>query len=119
MKPPSGPKKTNPNKACPELAEALSVAEGAVEWANFFKGQNELKIACQKIWPRPGGTRADFLLESLFPWRYNHPCRWHKETEITKIADSILLFQRDSGGWPKNCDMQAILTGGQEIKLLQ
>ena len=30
--PPSGPKKTNPNKA------------------NFFKGQNELKIACRKIW---------------------------------------------------------------------
>ncbi len=29
------PKKTNPNKA------------------NFFKGQNELKIACQKIWPHP------------------------------------------------------------------
>jgi len=26
----------------------------AVEWANFFKGQNELKIACQKIWPHPG-----------------------------------------------------------------
>jgi len=48
--PPSGPKKTNPNKAnsnpikaCPELAEALSAAEGAVEWANFFKGQNELR----------------------------------------------------------------------------
>jgi len=43
------PKKTNPNKpnsnpikACPELAEALSAAEGAVEWANFFKGQNRL-----------------------------------------------------------------------------
>ncbi len=33
--PPSGSKKTNPNKA------------------NFFKGQNELKIACQKIWPHP------------------------------------------------------------------
>jgi hypothetical protein len=29
-------------KACPELAEALSAAEGAVEWANFFKGQNRL-----------------------------------------------------------------------------
>ena len=36
MKPPSGPKKTNPNKP------------------NFFKGQNELKIACPKIWPHPG-----------------------------------------------------------------
>ncbi len=34
----SGPKKqtqTNPIKPCPELAEALSAAEGAVEWANL------------------------------------------------------------------------------------
>jgi len=31
--PPSGSKKTKPNKP------------------NFFKGQNELKIACRKIWP--------------------------------------------------------------------
>jgi len=29
------PQKTNPIKPCPELAEALSAAEGAVEWANF------------------------------------------------------------------------------------
>jgi len=34
---------SNPIKACPVLAEALSAAEGAVEWANFQKGQNELK----------------------------------------------------------------------------
>jgi len=33
---------SNPIKACPELAEALSGAEGAVEWANFFKAQNRL-----------------------------------------------------------------------------
>jgi len=46
MKPPSGPKKQtqnkpNPNtiKACPELAEALSAAEGAVEWANCKRGR--------------------------------------------------------------------------------
>ncbi len=34
--PPSGPKKTNPNK--PNSNLVLS----AVEWANFFKGQNPL-----------------------------------------------------------------------------
>ena len=47
MKPPSGPKKTNPIQT--QSKPVLS----AVEWANFFKGQNELKIACQKIWPHP------------------------------------------------------------------
>jgi len=30
---------SNPIKACPELAEALSAVEGAVEWANFRKDQ--------------------------------------------------------------------------------
>ena len=34
----------------------------------------------------------------------------YPETEITKIADNILIFQRNNGGWPKNYDMQAILT---------
>jgi PelA/Pel-15E family pectate lyase len=37
----------------------------------------------------------------------------YKETEITRIADNILLYQRDNGGWPKNYDMQAILTSKQ------
>ncbi len=48
------PKKTNPNKA------------------NFFKGQNELKIACQKIWPHPQKRKAQeksgFFLNSLIYW---------------------------------------------------
>ncbi|MFA5326331.1 MAG: pectate lyase [Prolixibacteraceae bacterium] len=37
----------------------------------------------------------------------------YPETEITKIADNILLYQRNDGGWPKNYDMQAILTPEQ------
>lgn len=41
----------------------------------------------------------------------------YSETEITKIADNILLFQRDNGGWPKNFDMRAILTDDQKEKL--
>ncbi len=48
------PKKTNPNKA------------------NFFKGQNELKIACRKIWPHPqkrnAREKSGFFLNSLIYW---------------------------------------------------
>lgn len=43
----------------------------------------------------------------------------YPETEITKIADNILLYQRDNGGWPKNYDMQAILTPEQVDSLLK
>jgi len=35
------PKKTNPKQTQNK--------------PNFFKGQNELKIACRKIWPQPIG----------------------------------------------------------------
>jgi PelA/Pel-15E family pectate lyase len=41
----------------------------------------------------------------------------YKETEITRIADNIVLYQRNNGGWPKNYDMQAILTKAQADSL--
>jgi PelA/Pel-15E family pectate lyase len=43
----------------------------------------------------------------------------YKETEITRIADNILVFQRNNGGWPKNYDMQAILTKEQADSLMR
>lgn len=43
----------------------------------------------------------------------------YNETQITQIADNILLYQRNNGGWPKNYDMQAILTSPQADSLLK
>jgi PelA/Pel-15E family pectate lyase len=43
----------------------------------------------------------------------------YRETEIIKIADNILLYQRNNGGWPKNYDMQAILTKKQIDTLIK
>lgn len=37
----------------------------------------------------------------------------YSEDRVIQIADNILLYQRDDGGWPKNYDMQAILTPAQ------
>ncbi len=42
----------------------------------------------------------------------------YEPTQIKEIADNILLYQRDNGGWPKNYDMQAILTPEQKEKVL-
>ena len=42
----------------------------------------------------------------------------YKPTEITAIADNMLLFQKNNGGWPKNYDFFAILTPEQK-KLVQ
>jgi PelA/Pel-15E family pectate lyase len=38
----------------------------------------------------------------------------YKPTDIKKIADNILLFQKTNGGWPKNYDMLAVLTPNQK-----
>ena len=35
----------------------------------------------------------------------NKPDEWYASAEALRIADNVLLFQRDSGGWPKNIDM--------------
>lgn len=42
----------------------------------------------------------------------------YKPTEIVNIADNILLFQKNNGGWPKNYDVFAILTPDQKDSLL-
>jgi PelA/Pel-15E family pectate lyase len=47
----------------------------------------------------------------------NQPC--YRPTQIKEIADNILLYQKDNGGWPKNYDMRAILTKEQKDKLIR
>jgi PelA/Pel-15E family pectate lyase len=38
----------------------------------------------------------------------------YDRSEIAKIADNILRYQKSNGGWPKNYDMRAILTDEQQ-----
>ena len=37
----------------------------------------------------------------------------YKPTDVSEIADNIVLFQKNNGGWPKNYDIFAILTADQ------
>ncbi len=37
--------------------------------------------------------------------------------QVREIADNILLFQRENGGWPKDYDMQAVLTPAQREQI--
>lgn len=38
----------------------------------------------------------------------------YQPTDLAPIADNILLFQKENGGWPKNYDVFAILTPAQK-----
>src|SRR3989442_10306478 len=42
---------------------------------------------------------------------------WYGSTEAVRIADNVLLYQRDWGGWPKNIDMASALTEREKAVL--
>ena len=43
----------------------------------------------------------------------------YEVNEYTKIAENILLYQKNNGGWPKNYDMLAILANEQKDKVVK
>lgn len=45
--------------------------------------------------------------------------RRYGASEVSRIADNILLYQKANGGWPKNYDMLAILDREQRESLLK
>lgn len=42
---------------------------------------------------------------------------WYGSPEAMRVAENVLLYQRDIGGWPKNTAMHLVLTMEQEKKL--
>jgi pectinesterase len=50
---------------------------------------------------------------------YQQPDSWYGSGEAISIAENVLLYQRDIGGWPKNISMQNPLSKPEKEKLLQ
>ena len=46
------------------------------------------------------------------------PKLWYAVDEATRIANQVLMYQRENGGWEKNVDMAAMLTQGERTKLI-
>ena len=42
---------------------------------------------------------------------------WYAGAEAARVADNLLVYQRDTGGWPKNIDMAAPLSGKEKAAL--
>ena len=42
---------------------------------------------------------------------------WYAGAEAVRVADNVLLYQRDSGGWPKNIDMARTLSDKETAAL--
>lgn len=48
-----------------------------------------------------------------------HESEWFASEEALRIAENILVYQRASGGWPKNIDWTAPLDGAKKRELLE
>lgn len=42
---------------------------------------------------------------------------WYGSAEAARIADNLIAYQRESGGWPKNIDMAVLLSEGQRADI--
>ena len=45
------------------------------------------------------------------------PDAWYGSDEAVRIADNVLLYQRDTGGWNKNIDMTPVLSQKEQDEL--
>ena len=59
------------------------------------------------------------LFLAALTWRdaQRQPPGWYASAEAVRIADNLLLYQRDIGGWDKNIDMAKPLTSEERAKL--
>jgi len=42
---------------------------------------------------------------------------WYSGNEAVRVAENVLLYQRSSGGWPKNTEMAEVLSDDDKAKL--
>lgn len=56
---------------------------------------------------------------AVIKWRdaLRQKSEWYASAEAARVADNLLLYQRDSGGWPKNIDMAATLTEKERAEI--
>ncbi len=82
------------------------------------EAQNEVNVKNEQVIDTSGFSDSAhhwydiYDEDKLINYLSNRPK--YKITEIEKIADNILLFQKTNGGWAKNYDMLAILTEEQK-----
>jgi PelA/Pel-15E family pectate lyase len=61
-------------------------------------------------------TRPDWSLVSWSNALRQAPL-WYQTDEAARIADQLVLYQRDNGGWEKNVDMTRMLTAAEREQL--
>lgn len=48
---------------------------------------------------------------------HDQPDSWYGSDEAIRVAENVLLYQRDIGGWPKNTAMHVVLSKAKKKEL--
>ncbi len=87
------------------------------ETENFLKGKDGWNPKTAKDeWLEK--TKPDWKLVSWNEVLKQTPL-WYQTDEAARIADQVVLFQKDNGGWEKNLDMTAMLTQTEREELIK
>ncbi len=85
------------------------------ETENFLKGKDGWNPKTAKNeWLEK--TKPDY---SLVSWNdvFKQEPLWYQTDEAARIADQVVLYQKENGGWEKNLDMSSMLTEAEREKL--
>lgn len=65
-----------------------------------------------------GSSEPSSALASL-TWKQclHQKAEWYRSPEALRIADNVLLYQHDTGGWPKNLDMAKVLLENEKQEI--
>ncbi|MEP6850509.1 MAG: pectate lyase [Acidobacteriota bacterium] len=117
------------------LGEYNSSGPGANDAARVKWSHLLTKAEAQQFYPeaflkgRDGwkpGTASDDWLQGKAPdwklvsWRevFSQQPLWYQTDEAARIADQVVFYQKDNGGWEKNIDMALMLTESEKKDLL-
>lgn len=83
---------------------------------NFLKGRDGWNPkAAKDVWLEK--TPPDWKLVTWSEVFKQKPL-WYQTDEAARIADQVVLFQKENGGWEKNIDMALMLTQKEKADLL-
>lgn len=117
------------------FAEYRSTGSGAndaarVKWAHQLSAEEALKFSPENFlkgtdgW-NPKSAKEDWLEKTPPTWKLvtwnealRQPPLWYQTDEAARIADQLLLYQKENGGWEKNIDMASMLTKAEKDQLI-
>lgn len=110
------------------FAEYKSSGPGAnprarVAWSKQLTAAQASAFSRERFFRSSGNTLTGVASQSIgtIAWAdaQKKPDSWFVTIEALRIADNLLLYQRESGGWPKNIDMAKPLSLSQRAVVLR